>query len=500
MLDFKKQVKNGKNFNELAKEVSEDPSARNNSGALGYITGFMTVYPFESAAYNTPVGEMSDPVKTSFGYHLVYVTNRRKDKGEVLTQHIMKILPSGADATLEADAKKEIEDIYKKIQNGENFEELAINLSDDKGSAREGGRLPWFGSGRMVPDFEKKAFSLKNKGDYSEPFRSPYGWHIVKLIDKRNVAPFEDKKEEIMKRIKRDERANRGQEAFIANLKTSYNVMCDNSSSLPLKEAFEKTGNFDSIYFSKTENLNIPILHISDKTYTSEDFNDFVKSNLSIKSKPNHNAFFAKIEEFTNHEVLKYEESQLENKYPEYRNLMREYRDGILLFEVSNNEVWNKASSDDKALEKFFKKNKKNYTWEKPHFKGMLVECVDSETLAKAKELTAGLETESSLKVLPTLHNDSVRVIRIKRGLFAQGDNKVVDALELNKEIEYKDKKFPEAFLIGRVIEKPESYEDVKGLVTSDYQNFLDKEWIKKLRKKSKIEINKDVLKTVNPL
>ena len=198
--------------------------------------------------------------------------------------------------------------------------------------------------------------------------------------------------------------------------------------------------------------------------------------------------------------MLKNEESQLENKYPEYRNLMREYRDGILLFEVSNNEVWNKASSDDKALEKFFKKNKKNYTWEKPHFKGMLVECVDSETLAKAKELTAGLETDSILKVLPTLNNDSVRVIRIKRGLFAQGDNKVVDALELNKEIEYKDKKFPEAFLIGRVIEKPESYEDVKGLVTSDYQNFLDKEWIKKLRKKSKIEINKDVLKTVNPL
>ncbi len=501
MLGYKQQVIDGKNFNELAGEVSEDPSAKRNSGALGYITGFMTVYPFENAAYNTPVGQISDPVRTSFGYHLVYVTNRRADQGEILAEHIMKVVPADADASVEAEAKKQINDIYKKIKAGENFEELAMANSDDKVSARDGGKLPWFGSGRMVADFEKEAFALKNKGEYSEPFRTPFGWHIVKMLDKRSVASFEDKKEEIVKRIKRDERAHKGQDVLINNLKNSYNVTCDNSASLQLKAVYEQCGNFDSVYFTQTAQMNIPLLKISDKTYTSEDFNDFVKTNLSVKSAPNHDSFISKIEEYTKHEILKYEESQLENKYPEYRNLMREYRDGILLFEVSNNEVWNKASSDEKALEKFFNKNKKNYTWEKPHFKGMLIECVDAETFEKAKELVKGLSNDSILKVLPReLNVDSQRVVRIKKGLFAPGDNKVVDALELNKEVIYQDKKYPEAFLIGETLEKPQSYEDVKGMVTSDYQNYLDKEWIKKLRKKSKIEINKDVLKTVNPL
>ena len=501
LIDYKRQIEAGANFNELAFEVSEDPSAKSNKGALGYISGFMTVYPFECAAYNTPVGKMSEPVKTSFGYHLVYVTNRRKDNGEVLTQHIMKMLDRNCSDEEMKNAEKEMNEIYAKLQKGERFDELAVKYSDDKGSARDGGKLPWFGAGRMVPDFEKQAFALKNTNDYSKPFKSPYGWHIVKLIDRRDLADFEDKKDEIYKRIKRDERAAKGQDLFISGLKSQYNVSCTTDNAEKLESAFKECGRFDSLYFEKTKGYDFELVKIAGNSYTTCDFNDFVKTNKALKSTANNNPFDEKVKEYVDYQVLKYEESQLDKKYPDYRNLMREYRDGILLFEISNKEVWNKASADETGLAKFFKKNKKKYTWEKPHFKGLLIECKTAEAFDKAKMITEGIDNDSIIKILPAeMNNDSVRVVRIKKGLFAPGDNKVVDALELNKENQYKDKTYPEAFLKGVVMAQPESYEDVKGLVTSDYQNHLDKEWIKKLRKKSKIEINKDVLKTVKSL
>ncbi|MGL4292545.1 MAG: peptidylprolyl isomerase, partial [Bacteroidales bacterium] len=264
MMGYKQRISKGYDFSKLAKEVSEDPSAQQNNGYLGYITGFMTVYPFETAAFSTPVGGISDPVRTQFGIHLVKVHNRRQDPGEVLSAHIMKSCSHDNKAQSEL-ARKEIEEIYSKLQKGADFAELAKNESEDKGSAINGGQLPWFGTNRMVPEFEKETFALETAGSYTRPFRSPYGWHISKLLDRRGIDSFEAKKTDILRRIARDERGSKGHDVLVARLKEQYGFRWDNKVEDALIVLAGKYSPVDSIFQNEARQLSSVLFHISDK-------------------------------------------------------------------------------------------------------------------------------------------------------------------------------------------------------------------------------------------
>ena len=485
-------------FTKVAKEVSEDQSAEKNNGHLGFISAFRTVYPFETMAYNTPVGSISKPVRSAFGYHIIKVHARRPSLGEVLVAHIMKFTSKGDDA-MNKKAKITIDSIYQRVLAGDDFGTLATNLSQDKGSATKKGELPWFGTGRMVPEFETAAFALKNKGDVSEPIQSDYGWHIIKLIDKKGVDTFDNKKADLERKVKRDERANRGQQAFLTKLRVSYNYQLIKPNVAEYYTLLAAKPAIDSTFLAKVALLKKPLFSFAGKNYTQADFTAFLKKNNNTDKGIASELIDDKLNAFVDSKMLDYEDSQLEKKYDDFRFLMQEYHDGILLFEVSNNEVWEKASKDTAGLDKYFKEHKSVYTWEKPHYKGRVIWCKDKETFKAAKLIVKNSNNDSIDKYLRIRLNDSIQHVKIDKGLFVQGENKVVDnQIFKTKEALVPATDYPFVFVTGKMLKNtPEDYTDVRGLVTADYQEFLEKEWIKSLRAKYPVVVDQNILKTV---
>ena len=497
------RIRKGEDFEKMAKEYSEDPSVKQNNGYLGYITGFMTVYPFETAAYTTPVGSVSEPVLTQFGYHLIKVSSRRPDPGERLTAHIMLMFPSNATDEIKKEKEKQIKEIYQQIIQGADFATLAKEKSEDKSSAQQGGELPWISTGRIVKEYEDAAYSLQNIGDITKPVLSPYGWHIIKLLDKRDLKSFEELKPDIMRRIGRDERSNKGKKSLIEKLKVEYAFKMNADEKAKLEKFAQEVSPVDSLFLDNIGKDQSILFSIGDKECTIADFGTYIE-NLRPREKSfqgSNVAFLNKlIDAFVDNEILQYEDSRLEAKYPEFKNLMNEYRDGILLFDISNREVWEKASNDVEGLQKYFKAHKKEYKWDQPRYKGYLVQCDDKALVKTLKKRIKSLPADSVIFCINKEFNtDSIKHVKIEKGLFQKGDNEKVDILAFKEGKLSVDEKFPVVFLVGKMLKKgPESYVDMKGQVTADYQNYLEKIWVQNLNRKYPVEINKDVLKTVN--
>ena len=485
-------------FAKVAKEKSQDQSAESNSGHIGWISAFRTVYPFETMAYNTTVGSISKPVRTAFGYHILKIHAKRNTLGEILVSHIM-IFTAKDEADKNAKAKATIDSIYQRIVAGDDFGTLAKNLSQDKGSSVKNGELPWFGTGRMVPQFETAAFALKNVGDISKPIQSDYGWHIIKLIDRKGLAAFDEVKADLERKVKHDERANSGQHAFLMKSRLENNYKENTASIQEFTKLLTKRTLTDSTFITEAGKLNKPIFSFAGKTFTQNDFAKYLKKNSTTEKAIASEIIEQKLNAFADSELLSYEDSQLEKKYDDFRFLMQEYHDGILLFEVSNREVWEKASKDTPGLAKYFGSHNTDYTWEKPHYKGHIILCKDKATFAAAKSIVKKSDIDSIDKYLRTRLNDSIQYVKVEKGLYVQGDNKVVDDQIFKTKVKYTPaKEYPFFFVTGKLLKnKPEDYTDVRGLVTADYQEYLEREWIKALRAKYPVNVDQNVLKTV---
>ena len=239
IMKIRARILKGEDFNKVAGEkgVSDDPSAKDNGGDLGYFTALQMVYPFESAAYNTKVGQISMPIRTRYGYHIIKVSDRRPAQGEVLVSHIMVKTPPNMSKEDSLNSYKKITQIYDSIKSGKaKFEDMAQKYSDDKASAKKGGELPWFGTYKMPPEFEKAAFAMKTKGDVSPIIKTKYGWHIILLKDKRGLASFDDMKSELKGKVTKDSRAQVGRESLIAKLKAEYKF----KENLKMRDDFYK--------------------------------------------------------------------------------------------------------------------------------------------------------------------------------------------------------------------------------------------------------------------
>ena len=485
-------------FAKVAKEKSQDQSAESNSGHIGWISAFRTVYPFETMAYNTTVGSISKPVRTAFGYHILKIHAKRNTLGEILVSHIM-IFTAKDEADKNAKAKATIDSIYQRVLAGDDFGTLAKNLSQDKGSSVKNGELPWFGTGRMVPQFETAAFALKNVGDISKPIQSDYGWHIIKLIDRKGLAAFDEVKADLERKVKHDERANSGQHAFLMKSRLENNYKENTASIQEFTKLLTKRTLTDSTFITEAGKLNKPIFSFAGKTFTQNDFAKYLKKNSTTEKAIASEIIEQKLNAFADSELLSYEDSQLEKKYDDFRFLMQEYHDGILLFEVSNREVWEKASKDTPGLAKYFGSHNTDYTWEKPHYKGHIILCKDKATFAAAKSIVKKSDIDSIDKYLRTRLNDSIQYVKVEKGLYVQGDNKVVDDQIFKTKVKYTPaKEYPFFFVTGKLLKnKPEDYTDVRGLVTADYQEYLEREWIKALRAKYPVNVDQNVLKTV---
>lgn len=495
-----RQRLNKEDFGTVALELSDDPSVKNNSGYLGFFTGGMLVYPFEKAMYTLADGEISVPVRTFYGYHVIKVHSHRPAVGQVHVSHIMKMVKRDAPEADWQKAHDEIVAATERIKNGEAFAAVAKEVSDDRGTAMRGGELSWFGVGRMVREFEQAAFALENVGDVSEPVRSPFGWHIIKLEGKRGLDSYEQKRPELLRQMQRDERAQLGRNVLVDRLKTEYNYQEKAGAMDGIVAFLQQHPTVDSTYFVAVDELTDTLATFADMVLTQRDL-AFVLGITSNDGAPSLAMFDERTKEFVAEQILSYEETQLETKYPEFRYLMQEYHDGILLFDISNTEVWDKAAKDTEGLKNYFAANKANYAWDTPHYKGRIVYCKDAATAKTVKKLIAKLPSDSVNSYLDArINNDSVVFVKTTAGLWKKGDNPVVDKLAFkDKTAEIAENtEFPVVFVVGKMLKKgPEAYTDVRGAVTADYQNELERRWIEALRAKYPIVVNESVLKTI---
>lgn len=411
-------------FADVAREMTDDQNGKENGGELGWIEVFRFVYPFEEAVYNTPVGEVTPVFRSPYGLHIALVEEERPYE-EVHAAHIMKMMPRGNNANA-IDAKKQVDSLYQVVLAGADFAEVATAHSDDKGSAMRGGDLGWFGRGMMVQPFENITFAM-NPGEMSEPFPTRFGWHFVKLYEKRGIQPLDSIRQQLLAQVKRDVRYQEAEKSFIKKTRAEYNLPA----------------------------------------------------------------------EMTDEEVRAYADAHLEEKYPDLRNLVREYHDGILLFDVSLREVWDKANKDTEGLAAYFKANKKNYTWDEPRFKGYMIYAKDEVSAKAAKQIIKTANPDSVMSYIDQRINvDSVTYVRIEKGLWIKGKNGAVDKYGFkNKETDYTPtEEFPIVVPVGKVIKAPQEYTDVRGQVTTDYQDHLEKLWVASLREKYPVVVNKEVL------
>ncbi len=485
-------------FEAVAMDMSEDPSLAQNGGLIGWVTPFRFVFPFEEAAYNTPVGGISEVFRSPFGFHILKVEDEASHR-DVHAAHIMKMVARN-DAQSLLNAKVQIDSIYQLLKGGADFATVANQHSEDRGSAMQGGDLRWFGRGQMVSEFENVVFDMTTEGAISEPVLSQYGWHIIQFLGARGTADLADIREEVMQKIRRSEYRQLIEDAFVDKLKAEYNYHLNTAALdtfLVLVQQYHVT---DSAFQAATRNLNGVLFTFADKAYTQGDFADYLYKNYFSQTNAGKALIEEKINYFITRELRAYENSQLENKYPELRNLMQEYHDGILLFEVSLREVWDKASQDTEGITAFFEANKKNYTWDEPRFKGYVVYCKDKSTMKAAKRIIKSADADSVASYLDTrLNIDSVQYVRFEKGLWKRGMNTAVDKYGFkDKKAEYTpSEEFPIVFTIGKTLKAPQEYTDERGKVTSDYQDYLEKEWIKALRAKYEVVVNQDVLQTI---
>ncbi len=501
IMEYRKRILKGEDFAAVARQSAKegDASAKDNGGDLGYFTALQMVYPFESMAFNTKVGDVSMPVRTRYGYHIIKVIDRRKAQGEVLAAHIMVKTTPNMTAEDSINAYTRITEIYNKLKAGAKFDDLAMQYSDDKASAKKGGELPWFGTGKMPVEFEKAAFSLKDKGDFSQPIKTKYGWHIVKLLDKRGLASFDDMKNDLKQKVSKDSRSQAGRSSLIAKIKTEYKF----KENLKLRDEFYKvvdTTLFDGRWDgAKADKMNKPMFNFNDKVYTQTDFTNFIKSHQSKRPKADLqmvvNQFY---KQFVDEAAISYEESRLDQKYPEFKALMQEYRDGILLFELTDEKVWSKAVKDTTGSKDYYEKNKMSYMWDE-RADAVVYTCADDKIAAQVRALMK--KKKSDKDILAEVNKTSQLNLQIESRLFNKGENEFVDknwtpGTSANMASE-KDKKTVIVVVNKLLKPEPKSYQDSKGMVTADYQNYLEKEWLKALKEKYPVTIDKNVLATV---
>ncbi|MET4108708.1 peptidylprolyl isomerase [Hymenobacter sp. UYP22] len=594
---LRQRVTSGEDFAKVARENSEDPSAAENGGKLGYFTAMQMVYPFESVAYSTPAGQVSQPVRTRFGYHIIKVNDVRSAQGEIKVAHLMVRTTPGMPAADSVTTKKKVDELYSRLtRQGAAWDKLVSQFSEDAGSAANGGELPPFGTGRMIPSFEEAAFKLQKPGDISRPVQTPYGWHIIKLIEKQPVPSFEAMEPTLKSKVAKDSRSELNKAAFLKRVRTENRFT---ETGAAKDYAFAKTdtalvgGRFQytappaPAKATKTTTDNSTLFTIGGKPYLVKDFLTYAQQNQ--RPRPGAEPRFVAqqlYDQYVEQSLVEFEKANLENKYEDYRMLVKEYRDGILLFQLMDEKVWSKAIEDTVGLQKFFADNQANYRWE-PRVQATVISAASPELLAKAQQLqkagryqlTTGLPApvafrtgsaeapsnaltalaeqllaDASLNlravghikkgetpalarrraeaVVAALRAQGVPASRLSSGAdtkpaaayttfeltttnvtalegllntqnplavqvqqrsFQKGDSKAVDQFLNSAPGTYttqQDGRYYAIIVDKQLPAGPKTLAEARGQATSDYQNYLEKQWIGQLREKYPVKIN----------
>ena len=486
---------NGADWAAIADKHSIDPSAKRNHGHIGWIRSGMFPYPFEYQAWNTPEGEISEVFATDYGYHLVKPVAHRASKGEVLAEHILLLTPRDQNPEGVAAVKARVDSIYALIKNGADFEELAKQFSEDPGSKRNGGKLPWFGAGRMVPAFEKVAFETPIDS-VSLPFATPYGFHIVKKLGARGLSPFVEVKDQIIAQFKNDERHTAARDAKLVQIKeaTGFKYLPGRDEMFAQIKA---CGGFDSLCISRLDVCETPLFSFADKKVLVKDLMPRVRAMKGLTVVGAERFIEDNIDIYANELLIDYEMNRLEKENVDVANLANEYRDGLLLFAVSDKKVWRRSNEDAEGLQAFFEANRGKYTWDKPRFKGLLIQAANDSVSALINDRLATLGGDT---IMSTIRKEFAGNVRIDKVILPQGKNSLIDvcAFGADKATAKPDSRYPVYFVYDwRIIEAPEVAADDKGAVVVDYQNQLESDWIAEMKAKYPVKINKKALKKV---
>lgn len=507
---IRERIMKGEAFGNLASEFSDDPSARDreanqqhpfikgNHGDLGYFTVFDFVYPFETGAYSNEVGKVSNIIRTEYGYHLIKTTDKRKAMGKVTVAHIYMMIPKEATAADSSRIKLRMDSVYQKLRMGAKWDSLVKQYSDDKGSAAKGGVLPKFGVNKLVPEFIQVVYNLENNEDYSHPFQTSYGWHIVKLIDRQVPGSFDEEKADLKKKVNNDVRMQIAKQAVYNRVKKEYGF-----TEYPQAKSEFYSVVTDSIFVNKWDkslanDLNKPLFNIGDLVIYQKEFAQYLSDTQRKGEKKNIENYVNQMyNSFVNESLMKWENSHLEQKYPDFRNLMTEYRDGILLFNLTDEKVWSKAVKDTTGLKEFYEKNKSNYIWD-TRLSATIFTLQNPKLAQKVKNfIKSGLSEEDIMKEVNT---DSLKVLTFERGKFSKKENKFIDSIAwvpgISREFKVDPATSAIVFINVKQILKPETknLNEARGLITADYQNYLEKIWIQYLRQKYPVMLHKDVL------
>jgi len=499
--DIRERIITGEPFEQVARSTSDDPSVKINGGNLGYFTVFQMIMPFEDAAYSLKKGEISEPVRTPYGYHIIRITGRRPSEGKIKVAHIMKAVPPGSD---EKDAKKaedEIQNIYEQLQNGASFSDLAAKYSDHKESASRGGELNWFGAGEIISDFSEAAFSLNKNGDYTKPVRTMYGWHIIKRIDKKAPGSFEESRAYLESKINESYLSSISKKSFIEKLKKEYkyqvntiafNWFVNNTDTLVIKglKKYNRSGMPQGAIYS-----------FADQQLTTRDFATYIEKRGSMIVTNDSSVFISKsLETRLSDQILNYENSILEKKYPEFRYLMNEFHDGILLFDISGNKVWNKAQNDSTGLQKYYEENKNKYLTKE----GIVAKIYTLRVSDGMKSLANAFKKFSVYpdcdnRMLEKFNTNKDTLLTITERTWHRGDNKTIDGLNWSKmQQETIIDGFPSIVLVNKVIDAvPLPFTEIQGDIITSYQEFLEENWIKQLKSKYTVKIDNGVLEEI---
>lgn len=488
----------GEDFETLALQNSEEPGIEKTKGHLGYFSAFALVYPFETAAYATEVHGISEITRTQFGYHIIKVHDRRKKEPEITVSHIMI---STRDTTRNFNAKERIQEIYALVQQGDSFENLAKQYSDDKNSGKNGGKLRRFSKGDLRSEqFEEKAYTLQKPGDISEPVLSDFGWHIIRLEEKHALPSYEDKQEMLERRVKEGSRSKIVTNAVNKKIKEKFGFVKGVSYS-PYFDTYVKDAvlarnwGYDTIPPSEDKKM----FTIGDRDLYYNDFAAYIyKRQRKSKQYQVKSTLLADYyDEFETYALKTYFRDKLERENEEYASIINEYRDGLLIFDVMGKNVWRKAKKDTVGQQKYFAENRSRYQW-KQRVDADILGATKKDVILRVQALLKEGKTSDEIRGL--LNKDEKVSVLLTKGVFEIDERELPTGFtpEVGVSKIYTENDSFILVVVNEVIPPgPKEFDDIKGRVISDYQNHVEKTWMNELRAKYKVEINSKALKRV---
>ncbi|MBN1387429.1 MAG: peptidylprolyl isomerase [Bacteroidales bacterium] len=500
-MNIRQRIRLGEPFESVAKGASDDPMVNINGGNLGYFTVFQTPLPFENTVYNMKPGELSEPVRTANGFHIIKVQDRRANQGRIKVTHIMKATPPGTTEEARARAKNEIDSLYHLLQNGADFSELAKNNSDDMMTAPNGGELPWFGSGEMIHEFSIAAFSLLRDNEYTEPVKTVYGWHIIKRLDKQPFPEYEEAKKYLQSRLSNSYLLSVSRKSFADNLKKEYNYKHHSNALEWFYSIADSTFRHGNDYII-TEKVPREVLYsfASEECMMSE-FAGYIKEYGSQAPDYNSEIFINTLldQKVYNH-LIEYENSILEEKYPAFSYLMNEFYDGMMLFEISDSLIWKRPENDNNGLKQYYDTRKDEFI-EKEEAMARIYEISQDAGKRKTRKIIKAIRRHHDngnyyREVMNVAVSGGDTLVRITEGTWKKGEDVILDDIRWNRGLS--QQKTNNGIILVDILtikkERYKDFEDVKGKILTDYQKYLEEKWLGELKSKYKVSVNRELL------